>query len=154
MAVTFDGTNKVITLDTATTWNFHDDIYLPMLDWAVLSGNMQYLLPCSGEGKASLGASVYTDAIYKLLNGWKLQPSGYAAGTQVTVAGTLITDDSSARTIAPSVGSAPVWVFQVATDATIVATVSGAITGIESSLGVINRNVQKASLLIPATENI
>lgn len=128
MAVTIDGPNKLIILDTGTAWNFHDDIYVPLCNWAAGSGNMQYVLPCQGSGKISLGTAVYTDAIYKLLSGWKIKPSGYAAGAQVSVAGTLVTDDGSARTVAPTTGSAPVWVFQVATDATIVATGSGVTT--------------------------
>lgn len=125
MAITIDGSTKLIVLDTTTSWDFHD-IYVAIVDWSVLSGNMQYLLPCQGSGKGSLGSGLYTDIIYTLINGWKLQPSGYASGTQVSVTGTLITSDGSAATVAPTVGGAPVWIFKVATNGIIAS--SGGVT--------------------------
>lgn len=120
MAITIYGSTKRITLDTSTTWSFHD-IYVAVQDWACLSTNMQYVLPCSSEGKADLGGGVYTDIIYKLLNSWKLKPSGYTNGDQIIVNGTLITDDTSAPTVAPSTGGVPQWLFKVATYGVIAA---------------------------------
>jgi hypothetical protein len=116
--ITIDGANKLIVLDTTTAWDFHD-IYVAAMDWAALSENMQYLLPCQGAGKGALGGGLYTDIIYTLLNGWKLKPSGYTAGTQISVTGTLITDDSSLPTVAPTTGGQPVWLFKVATNGII-----------------------------------
>lgn len=118
MAVNIDGDNKLIVLDTTLAWNFHD-IYVALMDWSAQSTSMKYLLPCQGSGKGALGGGIYTDIIYMLSNGWKLKPSGYATGTQVSVSGTLITDDGSAATVAPTVGGQPVWIFKVATNGII-----------------------------------
>jgi hypothetical protein len=118
MAITLSGADKLITLDTDTTFTWKD-IYDACVDWAVLEANMQYLIPMVGSGKAALGGSVYTDVIFVLSNGWKLKPSGYTAGDTITITGTGITDDASDRTTAPTTGDAPVWVFQVATYGTI-----------------------------------
>ena len=118
MAITLDGANKLITLDTDTSFTA-SEIYTAAVDWAVLEANMQYLIPMTGSGKADLGGSVYTDIIFILTNGWKIKPSGYTAGDQITVTGTLITSDASARTVSPTTGGEPVWVFQVATYGTI-----------------------------------
>ena len=118
MAITLDGPSKLIVLDTTTAWDFHD-IYVAIVDWSVISTNMQYLLPCQGSGKGALGGGLYTDTIYTLINGWKLKPSGYTTGTQVSVTGTLITSDGSAATVAPTTGGQPVWIFKVATNGII-----------------------------------
>lgn len=125
MAITLDGVNKLIVLDTTTAWDFHL-IYQAIIDWSVLSTNMQYLLPCQGSGKGALGGGLYTDTIYTLINGWKLKPSGYTTGTQVSVTGTLITSDGSAATVAPTTGGQPVWIFKVATNGIISTSGGGA----------------------------
>ena len=116
--ITIDGDNKIITLDTDTSFDFKD-IYTAIIDWSVLEGNMKYLLPCQGSGKIPIGGSVYTDIIFTLLNGWKLKPSGYTTGDQISVSGTLVTDDGSDLTLAPTVGGCPIWIFKVATYGTV-----------------------------------
>jgi hypothetical protein len=124
MSITLSGANKLITLDTDTAFSWKD-IYDDCVDWAAEHDNMQYLIPMTGSGKAALGGSVYTDVIFVLENGWKIKPSGYTAGDQITVTGTGITSDSSAKTVAPTTGDAPVWTFQVATYGTISSVSSG-----------------------------
>jgi hypothetical protein len=116
MGITLNGEDKLITLDTNTSFT-SNEIYKACVDWAVLSGNMQYLIPMVASGKEPLGSEVFTDIIYILSNGWKLTTSGYDEGEQITVLGTLITDDTSNRTV---LGDTSVnWVFQVATYGTI-----------------------------------
>ena len=132
MAVAFDGPNRLVTLTTSLAFSVHDDIYVAAVQWAALQGNMQYLAPMDSSGKAAISAGIYTDSIFRLANGWKLKPSGYSAGDQVTVSGTLITDDGTARTVPPTVGSAPVWVFTVSTNATLIS--SGATPDFWSTL--------------------
>lgn len=121
--IALDGNAKTITLSGATTFAA-GLIYSAAKDWEALVANMQFVSPMTAEGKATLGGGVYTDAIYKLASGWKLQPSGYAAGTQITVSGTLITDDASVRTL-PALGSEVTWLFQVASGATVVSVSGG-----------------------------
>lgn len=121
MSVTIDGANKLIILSGSTAWVFGSDIYPILQDWAALSGNMKYTLPCSASGYLPLGGSVYTDIIFTINYGWKLQPSGYTTGTPISVTGTLITIDSSNRVTAPTIGGVPEWTFQVATYGTVTA---------------------------------
>lgn len=116
--ITFDGNNKLIILDTDLSFNVKD-IYDSAVDWAVLHDNMQFLIPMVGSGKNPLGGGVYTDIIFVLSNGWKLQPSGYSEGDIIVVKGTLITDDGTSRTVPQSVGDCPIWEFQVATYGTL-----------------------------------
>ena len=126
MAITIDGTNKLIVLDTATSFTAQA-IYDACVVWAVLTGNMQFLLPMDGSGGAALGGGIFTDLVRRLINGYKLKPSGYAANTQITVAGTLITSDNTAYAVPPTTGSPVSWFVQAATAGTI-SVVSGAST--------------------------
>lgn len=148
MTVSINGSTKEITLSGSLSFDFHD-IYVALVDWAYLSTNMQYVLPCSGEGKIGLGGAVYTDSIYTLLNGWKLKPSGYTEGDQISVSGTLVTDDGSARTKSQTVGDCPVWVFQVATNGVVVAVGSGLSTD-EHNMLYRNESIQANTNLIPS----
>ena|SRR5579884_2179851 len=125
--ISFDGTNRLIVLSGATVFSALD-IYTAAKQWDPQSVNLQYPCPMDAIGKALIGTGVYTDAVVRLLNGWKLKPSGYAQGTQITVIGTLVTDDGSSRTVAASSGSEVSWVFQVASAATIVSD-SGSASG-------------------------
>lgn len=85
MAIALDGPTKVITLTTATTFT-DKTIYDAAVDWAVLTGNMQYLLPMD-----------FVAPDYRLLNGWLLNATGYAAGTVITVTGSIITYGGGVR---------------------------------------------------------
>ena len=120
----FDGTTKYITVSGVSTFTA-DELHKAAMTWSVLSANMKYLIPTSVSGKEPLGGGVYTDLIYVLENGWKLQPDGYAAGSQILVQGTLITSDSSIRTVEHLTGECPGWTFQVATYGTVSVTGSG-----------------------------
>lgn len=157
MALTITGTSKLLTLDTATSFDFRTDIYRPLVDWSCLHDNMQYLLPCQGSGKITLGGGVYTDLIFTLLNGWKLKPSGYTNGDQISVVGTLVTSDSSVPTVAPTVGGYPQWLFKVATNGIITAVGSGLTTdehnklyGIDTKIGTPTTDLATSTNLIPA----
>jgi hypothetical protein len=78
MAIAFDGDTKLITLTSGTTF-IDKDIYDAAVDWSVLEGNMQYLLPMD-----------FVSPDYRLLNGWKLEASGYASGTLINVTGSIV----------------------------------------------------------------
>lgn len=123
MAITITGPTKLVTLDTSFSFDFRV-VYDTIIDWSCGSSNMQYTLPCQGAGKVPLGGGVFTDTIYTILNGWKLKPSGYTTGDQVSVIGTVVTSDASAATVAPTIGGAPVWIFKVASNG-IIATTGG-----------------------------
>jgi hypothetical protein len=122
MAITLTGATKLITLDTDETFTA-SDIYAAAVEWAMLEANMQFLLPMESAGHSPLGGSVYTDIIYILCNGWKITSSGYAAGTEIAITGTLITDDTTTRVTLGD--SSVLWVFQVATYGSIAETTPG-----------------------------
>jgi hypothetical protein len=76
--IVFDGDAKTITLTTDTTF-IDKDIYDAAIDWAVTDTNMQYLLPMD-----------FIAPNYRLLNGWQFVASGYAAGTLITITGSIV----------------------------------------------------------------
>lgn len=118
--ISFDGTIKDIEITGETTVNVNT-IYSRAKEWE--EANIEYSSPMNAVGKAPLGNNVFTDEIYILTNGWKLEPVGYADGDIISVKGSLITDDGSVRTMTPYQGEHPVWEFQVATAGIV--TVSG-----------------------------
>jgi len=154
MAVTITGSTKLITLDTSLTWDFHTDLYVPLVDWSCLSTNMQYVLPCQGSGKIPIGGGVFTDIIFTILNGWKLKPSGYTNGDQISVAGTLVTDDSSLLTVAPTTGGYPQWLFKVATNGVITSVGSGLSTDEHNKLYGIDTKIGTPTTSIAANTNL
>lgn len=118
--VMFDGANKLIILSGAASFNLRTDLYDASQEWGVMYNNMQYLLPFSTTGYVALGGGVYTDIIFELVNGWKIQPSGYSANTQVTLTGTLTTSDGLPYAVSPSSGSPVQFFVQAATAGTII----------------------------------
>jgi hypothetical protein len=122
--ITFDGDNKRIILSGSTAFTALA-IYSAAKVWEDDVDHMVYVSPMGVSGKALLASDIYTDAIFSLTNGWKLQPAGYASGTQLFVSGTLITDDGSAKTVVPDEGHEVTWNFQATTAATMVAASGG-----------------------------
>lgn len=125
--ISFDGSNKRITLSGDVAFTALQ-IHKAAQDWAAQAVNMPYSVPTAVTGYATLGSGLHTDAIYVLADGWKLQPSGYGPGVQITVTGTLVTDDGSPRAVEPGTGSPVQWSFQVASSATVVTVGSGGAT--------------------------
>lgn len=76
--ITIDGTTKLITFSGATSYT-DKQVYDACIDWAVLSANMQYLLPMD-----------FVAPDYRLLNGYKFAASGFSSGTLITVSGSII----------------------------------------------------------------
>lgn len=124
MGITIDGINKLIILDTLTTFVVKD-IYIACENWEALSGNMQYLEPMESAGNFDMGGGIFSDTIFSLANGFHLQPSGYVAGTQINLTGTLITSDGSNLAVEPTVGSPVSWFIRAATAGTIAVVASG-----------------------------
>jgi len=77
MAISLNGATKLITLTTGTTF-VDKAIYDASVDWSVIDTNMQYLLPMD-----------FVSPNYRLLNGWKLNASGYSAGQLISVTGSV-----------------------------------------------------------------
>jgi len=116
MPITFDPTNKYINITSPSTIVTALEIYNAAMDWCDEPGNMIYLVPMAAYGKFVMGAGVYSDSIFVLINGWKIKP--YSGNYTLTIAGTLITDDGSPRTVLPDTGNV-VFVFQVSSQGTV-----------------------------------
>ncbi len=81
MAITFDATSKVITLDSFST--SASEIWSRWVDWIVLSDNLKYLPAFSQLG----GVAPVALYIY-LENGWRVRPQ--EADGQTIVTGNLL----------------------------------------------------------------
>ena len=117
----FDTVNKYIKLANLTSIEVQD-IYNEAKDWEDSPEGIGHRIPMEAVGYAPLGGGAYTDKIFILVNGWKIQP--YSGTYILTLLGTLITDDETDRFVAPDSGSVQI-VVQVTSQGIIVATGSG-----------------------------
>ena len=116
MPIQFDSIKKHILLPPGTEFTAQE-IYNAVMDWADEQEAMDDDPPMLSTGYAPLGGGAYTDKIFILNNGWKLKP---ASGTyQLTILGTVITDDETSRIVLPDSGNVEV-VFVVSSQATVV----------------------------------
>lgn len=154
MALAFDGSTKVITISTVNTLDVRD-LWSRWLDWFLTSDNSKYGIAMVNVGGDDIDTVAGTKIpIYLFLgNGWKIKPRE-ANHTLAVTNGILLTDDSSDPFINPT-GTFTVRInYQQPVQAISFATGGSGSSVTVADLEVINRNVQKASLLIPATEDI
>lgn len=89
--VTFDGTNKLITVNSlVTALSVKVDLYAAWKDWVLLDNNAQYLAAFSVIGGEEISTEVTVDTTYFLLNGWKIRP--YEGNHVLTITGNLFVD--------------------------------------------------------------
>jgi len=86
------------------------DIYNDAMDWSDNPEAMSYDVPMEASGYYPLGGGAYTDKIFVLVNGWQILP--HCGNYQLTMIGTLITDDGRPRVRLPRSGVVSV-IFQV-----------------------------------------
>jgi len=86
------------------------EIYNAAVEWASSPSGIVHPVPMEGSGYFPLGGGMYTDKIYVLKNGWKILP--HQGNYTLTLIGTIITDDGSARVRLPRTGVVSV-IFQV-----------------------------------------
>ena len=116
MPITFDSLNKLILLPYVPSITAQE-IYNESCDWSDSQEAMDDDPPMLSTGYAPLGGGAYSDKIFILNKGWKLKP---ASGTyQLTIIGTVITDDETSRIVLPDYGNVEV-VFVVSSQATVV----------------------------------
>ena len=105
MPIQFDPTKKHILLPSGTEFTAQE-IYNEAMAWADEQEAMDDDPPMLSTGYAPLGGGAYSDKIYILNNGWKIKP---ASGTyQLTILGTVITDDETSRIVLPDSGNVEV----------------------------------------------
>lgn len=164
MSLSFDGSLKTITISSVDILDVRD-LWSRWYDWWVSSDNSKYGIAMTQVGGNDIDTIAGTKIpVYIFLqNGWKIKPRE-ANHTLSVVNGILLTSDSSDPFI-NTTGSYVVRInYQQPVQAISFSTSGG--TGISEQdkqdiadliaedLLVINNNVKKASLLIPATENI
>ena len=145
MPIEFDPVNKLIKITSPTTSLAAQDLYNAAMEWSDDLNNFIYDSPVDANGKFELGVGVYSDIIYRLLKGWKLK--WYNGNKTVQIAGTLITDDGTSRTVAPDSGSIET-VIQVASYGVIEQTdvsVNGTVTDASPLVGEFDGNSGLAS---------
>ena len=150
MAITFDPINKIIQLDRTTV--SEQELWTAFVDWSVLSDNLKY-----GIGMTQLGGFEPIALYIYLELGWKIRP--IEADGITTVTGNVLVQGGGSP-IVSTVGNWNVLVNMetpVKATAIEVNTGSGLTTAQANQLAgieVVNRNVIKASKLIPASESV
>ena len=148
--VTFDGDNKLMICDFGTTTLDVKRLYSMWKEWCTLTDNLKYdkAFAVIG-GESTTGVNIITPYFF-LTNGWRIRP--YEANHTLEVSGILISQDGDE----PFVDTLGIWrinikaIVPIYTETVTVPDTSGFIDAVE----VLNRNIKKASLLIPATEDI
>jgi len=93
VALTFDGTNKIIQFGITDTAVTAAQIYSRWKDWVATSSNAKFPQAFTTVGGDPLGNSVFITPYFFLTNGWKLRP--YARDHTLTISDNLLTDDNS-----------------------------------------------------------
>lgn len=93
MAITFDGPNKLVILDTTTLFYTSEFIYSRWKDWAQLSDNAKFLPAFRIVGGDALGGGAKAPAFVFLRNdlGWRIRKP--EADINVTITGNLVRED-------------------------------------------------------------
>lgn len=95
MALSFDGTTKVVTITTDTTLDVRD-LWSRWIDWWLTSDNSKYgiaMLQVGGDDIDVVAGTKIPVYVY-LQDGWKVKPKE-ASHTLAVTNGILLTDDSS-----------------------------------------------------------
>ena len=94
MAVTFDGTNKLIICTAGTTsLDVQEDIYSAWKDWVQTDDNAKYLQALAVIGGDPITETISLGSTYFLENGWKIRPQ--ESSHVLTVSGNLYARDGS-----------------------------------------------------------
>jgi len=109
MAISFDGPNLRIILDTATSVDVQD-IYSAWKAWQLTGANIGYPPAFRTVGGDPLTAGITAGAYYFLANsvGWRIRPP--EASITIYVAGNLAPEDASLPLLVPTIGNYSVLV--------------------------------------------
>jgi len=135
LATTFDGTNQYIIIDTDTTLDLAA-IYSDAREWEDDNLIDHHVFDVSSE------------LLFTLRYGWKFKPSGYSAGTVLTINGKLTTTegDGEVKTVPATTGSQVTWQFDTPATAVIVTTGSGLSSAQDALLTQIGLDAKMAKL--------
>lgn len=105
--VTFDGVNKIITVNSGvTSLNVQVDLYSDWKEWALL--NPGFLPAFRSVGGDELQTNYYLAPTFFLLNGWRIRPA--EEDRILNVAGNLYVDGSTDSPYIPTIGDYNVMV--------------------------------------------
>ena len=121
MAIIFDPINKLIKITSGTSISALE-IYNATMDWCDETENMGYTVPIRADGKFWMKEGVYSDSIFRLINGWKIKL--YDGTYQFIITGTLLPEEGESRTVPPDNGNIEI-IFEVSSQGTIVTYGSG-----------------------------
>lgn len=89
--VTFDGTNKIISVNTGITeLNVRQDLYSAWKDWLALDDNLKFPMAFRAVGGDTISSGKYVGDYYFITNGWKVRP--YEGNHTLFVYGNLYVD--------------------------------------------------------------
>lgn len=88
MAITFDASAKIITLDS--TLVAAAEIWSRWIDWFVTSDNSKYLPALRVIGGNTVSGSIAIPSYFYLLNGWRIRPMESSHDLEIT--GNIIVD--------------------------------------------------------------
>lgn len=111
MAVTFDGDNLLIILETAvTSVDAEVDLYSDWKEWVKLSDNAKYPSAFRAIGGDTLPGGLTAGSYYFIRNdnGWRIRPP--EEDINITITGSLVPEDSTLDILVPTVGTYTVLV--------------------------------------------
>jgi hypothetical protein len=104
VALTFDGTTKIIQFGITDTSISAAQIYSRWKDWVATGTNAKYQQAFNTVGGDPLGGSIFITPYFFLTNGWKLRP--YPHDHTLVISENLLTEDNSSPFSFPSGGFA------------------------------------------------
>ncbi len=101
--VTFDGTNRLIIINTnETEIDVSIDIYSDWKEWVLLDDNFKYTIAISAIGGDPIGGGRFLGTTFFLENDWKIRP--YEGNHVLKITGNLYTRDGTSPLV-PTIGT-------------------------------------------------
>ena len=106
---TFNGTNKIISIDSGiTSINVQVDLYSDWKEWVLLSDNSKYLAAFRSVCGYELQSNYYLAPTFFLLNGWRIRPA--EENHTLVVNGNIFVDGSTDSPFISTIGNYRVMV--------------------------------------------
>jgi len=103
VALTFDGSTKIISLSLGTTSLTCVELYSAWVDWVALSDNIKWLPAFRTVGGDAITATQNLGVTFFITNGWRVRPQ--EASHRLTLDGNLYTDPSGDSPFVPTLGA-------------------------------------------------
>jgi len=103
VALSFDGSTKIISLSLGTTSLTCVEMYSAWVDWVALSDNIKWLPAFRTVGGDAITATQNLGVTFFITNGWRVRPQ--EANHRLTLDGNLYTDPSGDSPFVPTLGS-------------------------------------------------